>query len=972
MNKRTLLCAVAAQICSLSFANLFPELEEKDYTPSLVAEAKRKAEEGDIEQQAIYGRALSNGWGVKENAAEAIVWLKKAAESGNPTAQCSLGGCYADGHGVGKSQETAVIWFEKAASQGLTRAQVFLGQSYFDGEGIGEDKGKAVEWWSKAAEQGNADAQYLLGFCLENGAGIVENKAKAAEWYAKSAEQGNAVGQRLLGLCLYNGIGVDVDKAKSVAWWTKAAEQGDAEAQLYLEFCFRNGEGVAKDTEKALHWLTEAARLGNAEAQTRLGECFSGGKGVVKDMTRAVELFIKAAEQGYDVGQLQLARCYLNGTGVDKNAQKAVEWLTKAAEQDNAEAQAVLAFCYFTGNGVPKDLSRYEALLEKSANQGYVQAQFGLGMYYHGRYLEGRLRNENLEQDEQKAQDWLARAAEQGHKDARDQLVSLKQSMEMKKGISANVVSRRVTPAIKVAAYDTSTKLGAYQYLYDNFYPNQAAFFIANRSGGISYNEQKRKVSVTIKVDVVKTVWDAWRAEAEPIFKRAKDYNPNGVKSTKKFVLFGKTYDVTDDFTADLDKWIETNGGIQDWGILARLVDGEGKQIGQNHLESDMTAYTGKLLSEGEYSTHYTAEFFNISEEDYKRVANLRIWTLGPTTTRSNLVGHRNELTFKMATNVTFCAEPIRSGIWMGMTEVTQGEWAEVMGDTTPSDPNMPKTGITETMATNFVAQLNSRFSHTAYRFRLPTVEEWKSAAKANTVFGDYRLNVLKTGLFSDSRENKWQDLPKKIPEINWWGIPSTWPKTSGSTASRIQELGWFIENSEGKPHPVAQKEANAFGLFDMLGNADERCYEKGLRSTMANWTFMGGSYATPYSPKPKKQDNGSESGGFFGALAKAAVGAAVNAVDKEMSNRESATSGLRLVVYEACKAEREKANLGNLTERLAGRLVDGIAGAAEAEDDNAAAESAGKAAIEAAGDVGEAVGGALEAVGDALMNMFN
>ena len=162
MSKRTLLCAVAVQICSLSFANPLPELDEKDYTPSLVAEAKRKAEEGDIEQQAIYGRALSNGWGVKENAAEAIVWLKKAAESGNPTAQCSLGGCYADGHGVGKSQETAVIWFEKAASQGLTRAQVFLGQSYFDGEGIGEDKGKAVEWWSKAAEQTAPEAETVI------------------------------------------------------------------------------------------------------------------------------------------------------------------------------------------------------------------------------------------------------------------------------------------------------------------------------------------------------------------------------------------------------------------------------------------------------------------------------------------------------------------------------------------------------------------------------------------------------------------------------------------------------------------------------------------------------------------------------------------------------------------------------------------------------------------------------------------
>lgn len=522
-------------------------------------------------------------------------------------------------------------------------------------------------------------------------------------------------------------------------------------------------------------------------------------------------------------------------------------------------------------------------------------------------------------------------------------------------------------------AYDTSMKLGAYQHIYDSFYPNQAAFFSAERRGGISYDAQKRKVSVTIGVETAPSVWNAWKAEAEPMFARARDYNPNGVKSSEKFVLFGNTYDVTSDFTADLAKWIETNGGVQDWGVLTRLVDVEGRQIGKEHLESDMTAYTENLLAKGEYSTHYTAEFYNISEEDYKKVAGLNVWTLGPQTTRFKLLGGRDELEFTFATNVTFYAEPIPGGIWMGMTEITCGEWAAIMGEETPADPSLPKTGVTEAMATNFVAELNQAFAESAYRFRLPTVEEWKSAARANTVFGDYMLNVLKTGFFSNSRENEWQGIPKKIPEMNKWGIPFTWPKTSGSTASRIPELGWFSENSDGKPHPVAQKEANAFGLFDMLGNADERCYEKGLRSAMADWTFMGGSYASQYSPKQKQQESSSSSGGgLFGALVGAAVQAAVNVAEKQMANSESATSGLRLVVYEASKEEREKANLGNLTERLAGKLAEGIVNANEAGSDKEAAAAAASAAAEAAGDVGEALDGAVEALGDALMNMFN
>lgn len=525
-----------------------------------------------------------------------------------------------------------------------------------------------------------------------------------------------------------------------------------------------------------------------------------------------------------------------------------------------------------------------------------------------------------------------------------------------------------------VLAYDTSTQLGAYQFIYDSFYPNQAAFFIAERRGGISYNAQKRKVSVTIGIETAPSVWDAWKAEAEPIFARAKDNNPNGVKSSEKFVLFGNTYDVTSDFTTDLAKWIETNGGVQDWGILARLVDAEGKQIGEVHLQNGMTASTTELLSAGEYSAYYTAEFYNITEEDYKKVANLRVWTIGPETTRSNIVECRDDwLPFNFATNITFFAVPIPGGIWMGMTEVTCGEWAAIMGGEQPPDPSLPKTGITETMATNFVARLNQRFAETPYRFRLPTVEEWKSAAMANTVFGDYMLNVLKTGFFSNSRENEWQGIPQKIPEMNKWGIPAKWPETSGSTASRIPELGWFKENSDGRAHPVALKEPNALGLFDMLGNADERCYEKGLRSVIANWTFMGGSYNSQYSPKPKQQESSSSSGGgLFGALVGAAVQAAVNVAEKQKANSESATSGLRLVVYEASKEEREKANLGNLTERLAGKLAEGIVNANEAGSDKEAAAAAGSAAAEAAGDVGEALDGAIEAVGGALMDMFN
>ena len=37
-----------------------------------------------------------------------------------------------------------------------------------------------------------------------------------------------------------------------------------------------------------------------------------------------------------------------------------------------------------------------------------------------------------------------------------------------------------------------------------------------------------------------------------------------------------------------------------------------------------------------------------------------------------------------------------------------------------------------------------------------------------------------------------------------------------------MRKCAWYKENSDGLVHPVAQKEENAFGLFDMLGNVYE------------------------------------------------------------------------------------------------------------------------------------------------------
>ena len=67
--------------------------------------------------------------------------------------------------------------------------------------------------------------------------------------------------------------------------------------------------------------------------------------------------------------------------------------------------------------------------------------------------------------------------------------------------------------------------------------------------------------------------------------------------------------------------------------------------------------------------------------------------------------------------------------------------------------------------------------------YRLPTVEEWKYAAKGGQ---DYT--------YAGSNE--------------------------------INEVAWYSENSYEKTHPVAQKKENEYGLYDMTGNVWEWCWD--------------------------------------------------------------------------------------------------------------------------------------------------
>ncbi|WP_367160461.1 tetratricopeptide repeat protein [Kozakia baliensis] len=389
---------------------------------------RRAAQAGHVQAQFILATLYTIGFpeGFDENSTtlltnvaqlpktpdfhQAAIWARKSAEAGFPDAQALLGYVLTNGPADLVQPSEGREWFEKAAKAGSAQGSLGLGMALLYGEERREeDKQRGIAALEKATAAGLATPFYLLAQIHEHGNGKERDLGAAARCYQEAAERGIVAAQARFGLFLLEGRGIERNISRAETWLRRAALGGDVESAALLGDIYVRGDDLAPNYLEAATWYRLAAENGHAAAARGLGLLYLTGTGVHRDPNEAARWFRLSAENGDRVADADLGNLALSGAASDEDKQAMRDRFEKAAEAGDLVSAFNLGVCLAEGVGVPRD-ERQAAYWMQRAAEGIVNAQYWLGRMY----IEGRGFDVNIEEGCR----WLEKAATAGMTDA--------------------------------------------------------------------------------------------------------------------------------------------------------------------------------------------------------------------------------------------------------------------------------------------------------------------------------------------------------------------------------------------------------------------------------------------------------------------------------------------------------------------------------------------------------------------------
>lgn len=194
------------------------------------------AQAGDVEAQALLGRAYLTGIGLKRNKAEAHRYLHLAKQSSSPPGFWAFGMCYEEGLGFVVNIQRAVAYYQRAAELGYAPAQVSLGRCYMKGVGVpAQDIGRGLALYQHASAQGCVYAHVALALAYQQGKGTHQQASEAIELYRLAMDQGHVGALYYLGLSFLNGLGVTQNTQTALEYLSLAGELGIDSARRMSE-----------------------------------------------------------------------------------------------------------------------------------------------------------------------------------------------------------------------------------------------------------------------------------------------------------------------------------------------------------------------------------------------------------------------------------------------------------------------------------------------------------------------------------------------------------------------------------------------------------------------------------------------------------------------------------------------------------------------------------------------------------------